>query len=126
MTGKFRTLTLTSALLFAFAVSSAQTASTSKPRATSHPKYDVSGQVDGLAPNRHVTLKLTAHNKPARSVINRPDGGFTLRNVPPGTYEIRPSHPLYSFSPAFHTVAVTTHDVQGVQFNAHERPKKKR
>ena len=64
-------------------------------------------------------VKATHYHHPAHTATSRGDGDFTLRAVEPGTWVLRPTHPQFRFSPSFHTVAVTSHDVDGVNFTAH-------
>ena len=89
-------------------------------------KYTISGRVEGMPATRRATVVAKAHNKPSHSATTHADGTYILRNVPPGTYEIRASHALFRFSPTFHTAAVTNHDVEHINFTAHEKARKKR
>lgn len=84
-------------------------------------RFDVTGHVSGLGPHR-ITVHLTASHRPSRSAVTHEDGSFIFRDVLAGVYEARPRHTRFRFSPPFHTVAVTSHDVQGVNFIAHELP----
>ena len=87
--------------------------------------YTVSGHISGLG-TRRASVKMTRYHTPARTATTHADGSFILRTVAPGTYTIQPSHSLFTFSPSFHTVAVTSHDVDGVHFTAHEKPTRRR
>jgi hypothetical protein len=49
-----------------------------------------------------------------------------LRTLTPGTYEVRPSHPGYHFTPAYRTVLITHSDVEGVDFTAAPIPRPKK
>jgi hypothetical protein len=90
------------------------------------PKYDVSGHVAGLAAGHRARVVLSSRNKPDRTTTMLADGTWVLHNVPPGSYEVRPSHTLYRFSPSFHTVAVTSRDVIHINFTGWRlEPKKK-
>jgi hypothetical protein len=89
-------------------------------------KYSITGHIAKLSADFRATLKMSGNRKPTRTITAQADGSFAFRSVGPGSYTIRPSHPKFSFSPTFHTVAVTTHDVGPVAFTAHERGKKKR
>lgn len=87
--------------------------------------YTVSGDISGLGTHRAL-VKMTRSHGPGHSASTHEDGSFILRTVAPGTYTIRPSHASFNFSPSFRTVAVTSHDVDGVHFTAHEKPRRKR
>ncbi len=92
---------------------------------TSHvEKYSMRGNVSGLDHGHHVTIKLTG--KLPRSVSTREDGSFEVRNLPPGTYTVRPVHSRYVFSPTFSTVAVTNHDKEVRGFKAMMKSSKRR
>ena len=97
-----------------------------KASAKSQARYTISGRIDGISAPRRATLAAKSHNKPTHSTTTHADGTFIFGNLPPGTYEIRPWHGSLLFSPSFHTVAVTTHDVGNVHFTARERPHKRR
>ena len=84
-------------------------------------RFDVTGHISGLGPHR-ITVHLTAPHRPSRSAVTHEDGRFIFRDVLAGVYEARPRHTRFRFSPPFHTVAVTSHDVHGVNFTAHELP----
>ena len=90
------------------------------------PKYVISGSFSGLESTHRAKVTLTSSGKPDRSITMAADGTFTLRNVLPGSYSVRPSHAFYSFSPSFRTVAVTDHDITGLSFNATMHPSKKK
>ena len=79
-------------------------------------KYSLRGHVTGLDHGHRVTIKLTG--KLPRSVSTREDGSFEVRNLPPGSYTVRPVHSRYVFSPTFSTVAVTDHDKEIHDFKA--------
>lgn len=101
----------------------AQAASSAKPRPLPPPRHSISGHIRGLEAPHHATVVATAPHKPPHSTATHADGTYIFRNLTPGTYHIRPSHGLYRFTPAFHTVAVTNHDVHSINFTAHERPR---
>ena len=88
-------------------------------------RYDVAGHISGLGTHR-VTVHLTAAHRPSRSAVTREDGSFIFRDVLAGAYTARPRHTRFRFSPTFRTVAVTSHDIGGVQFDAHELPRPRR
>jgi hypothetical protein len=90
------------------------------------PKYIVSGSISGMESTHRAKVALTSSGKPDRSVTMAADGTFTLRNVVPGSYSLRPSHAFYSFSPSFRTVGVTDHDITGLSFHATMHPSKKK
>jgi hypothetical protein len=46
----------------------------------------------------------------------------TLRQIRENLRTVRPSHPGYYFTPNYHSVGVTNHDVGKVNFVAHPRP----
>jgi hypothetical protein len=90
------------------------------------PKYVLSGSITGMGPTHRAKVTLTSNGKPDRSTTMAADGTFTLKNVLPASYSVRPSHAFYSFSPTFRTVAVTDHDVTVLPFNATIHPSKKK
>ena len=90
------------------------------------PKYTISGHITDLASSHHARVAATANNKPARTATTQADGSYTLRNVAPGSYSIRPTRSGYTFSPSFRTIAVTTVDRVDIDFVAHPLPKKGR
>jgi hypothetical protein len=90
------------------------------------PKYVVSGTITGMGPTHRARVAFTSNGKSDRFVTTTADGTFTLKNVLPGSYSVRPSHALYSFSPTFRTVAVTDHDMTVLPFNATMHPSKKK
>ena len=69
-----------------------------------------------MGPNHRATVKTSG--KAVRTTTTRTDGSYTLNNMERGTYTVRPSHSSYHFTPAFHTAAVTTHDVTSINFTA--------
>lgn len=87
--------------------------------------YTVSGHISGLG-THHALVRMTRPRVPGHTASTHEDGSFTLRTVAPGTYTIRPSHASFTFSPTFRTVAVTSHDVDGVHFTAHAKPRGRR
>jgi hypothetical protein len=89
------------------------------------PRYTVSGRIAGMEAAHRARIVLSTANKPNRSATMLADGTYEVRNVPPGSYTVRPAHALYSFSPSFHTAAVTTHDVINIDFTARRLPPKK-
>ena len=90
------------------------------------PRYTISGHIAGLASSHHARVAATANNKPTRTATTQAEGSYTLRNVAPGSYSIRPTRSGYTFSPSFRTVAVTTADRVDIDFVAHPLPKKGR
>ena len=90
------------------------------------PKYVMSGTITGMGPTHRAKVTLTSNGKPDRSVTMAADGTYTLKNVLPGSYTVRPSHAFYNFSPTFRTVAVTDHDMTVLPFNAMVVPSKKK
>ena len=86
------------------------------------PRYAVSGRIAGLDAAHRAKIVLSTPNKPNRVVTILPDGTYEFRNVPPGTYDVRPAHALYRFSPSFHTAAVTTQNVIHIDFTAWRLP----
>jgi hypothetical protein len=90
------------------------------------PKYVLSGSITGMGSTHRARIVATSSGKPDRSVTMAADGTFTLKNILPGSYSVRPSHALYSFSPSFRTVAVTDHDITVLPFNATVLPSKKK
>jgi hypothetical protein len=97
-----------------------------KASAKSQARYTISGRIDGIPTPRRATVVATGHNRPSHSITTHADGTFIFHNLLPGTYEIRPRHNSFLFSPSFHTVALTSHDVGNVHFTARERPRKRR
>lgn len=88
-------------------------------------KYSITGHIAELSADYRAKLSISGNHKPTRTITAQADGSFAFRDVGPGSYSIRPTHPKFSFSPTFHTVAITDHDVGSVNFTAHERGKKK-
>jgi len=80
------------------------------------PKFTISGTVTGLGPNHRATVKTSG--KAVRTTTTRADGSYTLNNMERGSYSVRPSRTNYHFSPSYHTAAVTTQDLTGVNFTA--------
>ena len=99
--------------------------SSTKKKAGPPPKYEITGAVTGMAAPHRATVHATSYGKPRHTVTMTADGTFTLRALSPGTYTLRPTHSFYTFSPSFHTVAVTDHDVTGIMFKAMEVPSHK-
>ena len=124
MRAKIRTLTYIcfAATLF-FVAGTAQ--SSTKKKTGPPPKYEIAGNITGMDAPHRARVVATSSGKPSRSATMTADGTFTLRTVSPGSYTVRPSHSLYSFSPSFHTVAVTNHDVTGLGFKAMKVPSRK-
>lgn len=88
-------------------------------------RFDMNGHVAGYQPGHVVVVRTSG--KGQHSASTHADGTFVLRALLPGSYTVRPQSQYYHFTPAFRTVVVTTHDVQGVNFTAHlAQPKKKR
>jgi hypothetical protein len=90
------------------------------------PRYIMSGTITDMGPTHRARVIATSSGKPDRSTTMAADGTFTLRNVLPGSYTLRPSHTLYIFSPTFRTVAVTDHDMTVLPFKAMLVPSKKK
>ena len=63
-------------------------------------------------------MSATAASKTTRFTPTAANGTFALQNVPPGTWVVKPSHPLYIFSPTTRTVVVTDHVITGLDFKA--------
>jgi hypothetical protein len=97
-----------------------------KVPAKAPPKYIVSGTITDMGPTHRARVVATSSGKPDHSITMAADGTFTLKNVPPGSYTVRPSHALYNFSPTFRTVAVTDHDLTVLPFKAMLVPSKKK
>jgi hypothetical protein len=116
MTAKIHLLTFACLALTLFAA---------PPPQKAPPRYTVSGRIAGLETAHHARIVLSAANKPNRSATTLADGTYIIRNVPPGSYSVRPAHALYRFSPTFHTAAVTSHDVINIDFTASRLPPKK-
>ena len=79
-------------------------------------KFTISGTITGLGPNHHATVRTSG--KAVRSTTTHDDGTYELQDLERGTYTVRPSHLSYHFSPSFHTAAVTTQNLTGVNFTA--------
>jgi hypothetical protein len=79
--------------------------------------YALTGRVEGLEKGHLAKIALTGKAK--RSTYTRKDGTYVFKDLLAGTYEARPSHPKYHFTPNFHTVAITNHDMQDINFTAH-------
>lgn len=88
-------------------------------------KFDITGHIAEISADYRANLKLSGSNKPTRTITTQADGSFAFRGIPPGSYTLRPSHAKFTFSPSFHTVAITNHDVPNVAFTAHMIAKKK-
>jgi hypothetical protein len=84
------------------------------------PRFEVSGHVAGMAPGHHALVRATGREP--HSATARADGTYILRGLRPGSYTVRPSHPGYYFTPNYHSVGVTNHDLGDVNFVAHPRP----
>jgi hypothetical protein len=88
-------------------------------------RFEVNGSIAGYQQGHVVVVKTSG--KGQHSASTHADGTFVLRALLPGSYTVRPQSQYYHFTPAFRTVAVTTHDVQGVSFTAHvAQPQKKK
>jgi len=86
-------------------------------------RFEIHGHIAGYQPGHVVVVKTSG--KGQHSASTHSDGTFVLRGILPGSYSVRPQSQHYHFSPAFRTVAVTTHDVRSVNFTAHPvEPKK--
>jgi hypothetical protein len=87
-------------------------------------RFEINGDIAGYQKGHVVVIRTSG--KGQHSASTHADGTFVLRALPPGSYTLRPQSQYYHFTPTFRTVAVTTHDVQGVSFTAHvAQPKKK-
>jgi hypothetical protein len=81
--------------------------------------HTLSGTVSGLAPGHHAMVKANkVYSKEIHTTTTRPDGGYTLRGLTPGSYTVRPSHSGYHFYPNFHSVVVRDSDRVGIDFTA--------
>jgi hypothetical protein len=87
-------------------------------------RFEIHGHIAGYQSGHVVLVKTTGKGQHAAST--HADGTFILRGILPGTYEVRPHSSHYHFTPSFRTVAVTTHDVTGVNFTAHVVQAKKK
>lgn len=81
--------------------------------------YDITGHISDLSADYRAKLTLSGNRKPTRTITAQADGSYAFRSVGPGSYTLRPSHAKFTFSPSFHTVAITNHDVPNVDFTAH-------
>lgn len=121
----FRTLFLESASLL---LTAALALGATPPAGEKNPppaKYDITGHIADISADFRAKLTLSGNRKPARTIAAQADGSFAFRNVGPGSYSLRPSHAKFTFSPSFHTVAITNHDVPNVNFTAHMKAAKK-
>lgn len=84
-------------------------------------KYDITGHIAVISADYRAKLTLSGRNKPTRTITAQADGSYAFRSIPPGSYTLRPTHPKFTFSPSFHTVALTNHDLQAVDFTAHQK-----
>ena len=109
-----------------FLITSLALGATEKANKPPTKTYSIAGHVADLKVGFRATMKLSGNNKPNRTMTGQADGSFAFRNVPPGSYTVRPSNPKFTFSPSFHTVAVTDHDHEQVDFTAHYRDEKKK
>lgn len=57
------------------------------------------GRVSRLETNRYVAVRLQGRNA-TRSVSGKAGGTFEIRNLLPGTYEVKPEMPGCGFTPA--------------------------
>jgi len=89
-------------------------------------KYDITGHIADISADYRAKLALSGNRKPTRTITAQADGSYAFRAVPTGSYTLRPSHANFTFSPSFHTVAITNHDVPNVNFTAHMKAAKKR
>ena len=83
--------------------------------------YDITGHLAQLSADHRAQVTLSGNRKPSRTITAQADGSFAFRKVAPGSYTVRPRHSKFTFSPAFHTVAVTDHDHAKVDFTAHPK-----
>jgi hypothetical protein len=83
--------------------------------------YDITGHLDQLSADFRGHVTLSGNRRPSRTTAAQADGTFAFRNVPPGSYTVRPKHGKFTFTPSFHTVAITDHDRDHVDFTAHPR-----
>jgi len=83
--------TLAAAIL---AVAAAAGSGPSKGKKAQTPKYTVSGHISDMAGSHRATVAATSQGKPRRTATTKSDGTFTLQNMAPGSYTIRPTHRL--------------------------------
>lgn len=96
----------------------------SKKGSTPAQRYALAGHITGLGGSHRVMIKVTGSH--TYSTVSRTDGSYEIRNVLPGSYDVRPSSPAYLFAPTFHSAAITTHDVRSVNFTARPKPTPRR
>jgi hypothetical protein len=109
--------------LLLLAVTAFGAAQSSGKAAAPPPVYTISGQITGMAAGQRAYIVAKAANKTPREVPTRMDGRYTLDAVPPGVYDVRPRHAHDTFTPDFRTVAVTNHNIVGIDFTVHAKPK---
>lgn len=86
------------------------------------PTFSISGVItesDGT-PVPGVTVSATSFGVVTTTDA---DGTYTLNNVPPGTTQVVPSNPNFTFTPPFRNVFIGGTDVTGVNFIAQAIPK---
>ncbi len=88
------------------------------------PRHEITGRVSGLIVPHHVVVRTSGRGN--HTTTTHADGVYILRGLRPGTYTVRPVDRRYRFSPTFHTVAITNHDVHEVDFVAHPLPPRRR
>jgi len=88
------------------------------------PRHEITGRVSGLGVPHYVVVRASGRQN--HTTTTHADGVYILRGLRPGTYTVRPVDRRYRFSPTFHTVAITNHDVHEVDFVAHPLPPRRR
>lgn len=83
--------------------------------------FDLTGHLAQLPAEFRGQVTLSGNRKPARTITAQADGTFAFRKVAPGSYTVRPRHAKFTFTPSFHTVAITDHDRDHVDFTAHPK-----
>ncbi len=83
-------------------------------------KWNIVGRVSGLQDQSRATIKLTGAAN--RSAVTTTTGDYHFNALPPGTYELTPTHAHYTFTPESKTVTLSTRDQGGINFTAHKKP----
>jgi hypothetical protein len=79
-------------------------------------EYSVYGQITG---DTQVDVTIDYEDG---QVVSNPDGTYMINDLPPGTYEIRPSKPGFTFFPDFLVVDVIDQNVNDIDFVATGAP----